>query len=219
MGGVSEADSPQAPSPLSIPIFRAIWIASLASNFGGLIQSVGAAWMMTSLSASTLLVALVPAATTLPIMLLSLWAGAVADNLDRRKVMLCCQLFMLLVSTVLAVTAWIGLVSPWILLGFTFLIGCATAINGPAWQASVGDMVPRSALPAAVSLNSMGFNLARSTGPALGGIIVATAGAAAAFLANAVSYAGLVVVLARWKPNRPPQLLPRERLGVAMLAG
>ncbi|SCW45441.1 Predicted arabinose efflux permease, MFS family [Sphingobium faniae] len=216
---VSEADSPPAPSPLSIPIFRAVWLASLSSNFGGLIQSVGAAWMMTSLSGSSMMVALVPAATTLPIMLLSLWAGAVADNLERRKVMLVCQCFMLVVSTVLALVAWRGLLTPWSLLGLTFLIGCATAVNGPAWQASVGDMVPRLVLPNAVSFNAMGFNLARSTGPALGGVIVAAAGAAAAFLINAVSYVPLIAVLWRWRPERAPQLLPRERLGLAMRAG
>jgi MFS family permease len=216
---VSESLSSKPVSPLAIPIFRAIWWASLASNFGGLIQSVGAQWMMTSLSASPQMIALVPAATTLPIMLLSLWAGAVADNLDRRVVMLVCQLFMLIVSASLALFAWAGLVTPWALLGFTFLVGCATAINGPAWQASVGDMVPRASLPNAVALNSMGFNMARSLGPALGGVIVAAAGVATAFLINAVSYIGLVFVLARWKPERPPQLLPREKLGLAMRAG
>ncbi len=219
MTSVPDQASASPASPFSIPVFRAIWFASLASNFGGLIQSVGAAWMMTSLSASPLLIALVPAATTLPIMLLSLWAGAVADNLERRKVMIACQAFMLLVSALLAATAWAGWMTPWLLLGFTFLLGCATAINGPAWQASVGDMVPRSILPSAVAMNSMGFNLARSVGPALGGVIVAAAGAAAAFVTNAVSYLGLLVVLARWRPELPPKLLPRERLGVAMLAG
>ncbi|MGN7158409.1 MFS transporter [Sphingomonas sp. SAFR-052] len=206
-------------SPLSIPIFRAIWIASMASNFGGLIQSVGASWMMTSLAASPQMIALVQASTTLPIMLLSLWAGAVADNLDRRRVMLAAQGFMLSVSVALAVCAWMGLLSPWLLLCFTFLIGCGTAINGPAWQASVGDMVPRSVLPSAVALNSMGFNIARSVGPAIGGAIVAAAGAAAAFLTNAVSYIGLIAVLARWQPDYPPRTLPRETLGLAMAAG
>ncbi len=219
MTAVSDPASTPPTSPFSVPVFREIWFASLASNFGGLIQSVGAAWMMTSLSASPLLIALVPAATTLPIMLLSLWAGAVADNLERRKVMIACQAFMLLVSALLAATAWAGWMTPWLLLGFTFLLGCATAINGPAWQASVGDMVPRAVLPSAVAMNSMGFNLARSVGPALGGVIVATAGAAAAFVTNAVSYLGLLAVLARWRPELPPKLLPRERLGVAMLAG
>jgi MFS family permease len=219
MDSVTQSRTQKSPSPFSVPIFRAIWIASLASNFGGLIQSVGAAWMMTSLSASPLLIALVPAATTLPIMLLSLWAGAVADSLDRRKVMLACQVAMLLTSAGLAATAWAGLMTPWLLLGFTFALGCATAINDPAWQASVGDMVPRPMLPSAVAMNSMGFNLARSLGPALGGIIVAAAGAAAAFLTNALTYVGLLGVLARWRPDLPPKLLPRERLGVAMLDG
>jgi len=165
------------------------------------------------------MIALVQASTTLPIMLLSLWAGAVADNLDRRRVMLAAQGFMLLVSVALAVCAWMGLLSPWLLLSFTFLIGCGTAINGPAWQASVGDMVPRSVLPSAVALNSMGFNIARSVGPAIGGAIVAAAGAAAAFLTNALSYIGLIAVLARWKPDYAPRMLPRETLGVAMAAG
>jgi MFS family permease len=212
-------DSPPPSSPFALPIFRAVWFSSMASNFGGLIQSVGASWMMTSLGGSPQMIALVQASTSLPIMLLSLWAGAVADNLDRRKVMLAAQAFMLLVSVVLAIGAWAGLLTPWALLGFTFLIGCGTAFNGPAWQASVGDMVPRSALPSAVALNSMGFNIARSAGPAIGGVIVAVAGAAAAFLTNAISYVGLIVVLARWQPDRPPRLLPRERLGVAMVAG
>lgn len=219
MATVSSPESIKAPSPFSVSIFRSVWTASLASNFGGLIQSVGAAWMMTSLSASPLLIALVPAATTLPIMLLSLWAGAVADNLDRRKVMIACQAAMLIVSAALALFAWIGWITPWLLLAFTFFIGCATAVNGPAWQASVGDMVPRSVLPSAVAMNSMGFNLARSVGPALGGVIVATTGAAAAFLVNALSYVGLLAVLSRWKPDLPPKLLPRERIGLAMRAG
>ncbi len=191
----------------------------MASNFGGLIQSVGASWMMTSLASSPQMIALVQASTTLPIMLLSLWAGAVADNLDRRRVMLAAQGFMLAVSIALAVCAWRGLLSPWLLLSFTFLIGCGTAINGPAWQASVGDMVPRTVLPSAVALNSMGFNIARSMGPAIGGAIVAAAGAAAAFLTNALSYVGLIAVLARWRPERPPRMLPRETLGIAMAAG
>ena len=102
---------------------------------------------------------------------------------------------------------------------FTFLIGCGTAVNGPAWQASVGDMVPRPMLPEAVALNSMGFNIARSVGPAIGGAIVAAFGASIAFLTNAITYTGLIFVLSRWKPDLPPRTLPRERIGYAMLAG
>jgi predicted MFS family arabinose efflux permease len=133
--------------------------------------------------------------------------------------MLLAQIFMLLVSAVLSVFAWAGWLTPWLLLGFTFLIGCGTALNGPAWQASVGDLVPRAALPGAVAMNSMGFNIARSVGPAIGGAIVAAAGAAAAFLANAVSYLGLIVVLARWRPHPADGRLPPEPIGTAMLAG
>lgn len=206
-------------SPWASSVFRTIWIANLASNFGGLIQTVGAAWIMTAMGASSQLIALVQTATTLPIVLLSLPAGAVADNHDRRLVMLLAQVFMLVVSVALAISAATGMLTPWLLLGFTFLIGCGTALKNPAWQASVGDMVPRAALPAAVSMNSMGFNIARSLGPALGGVIVAMAGAAAAFAVNAVSYLGLIAVLARWKQPPRPRLLPPERLDIAVEAG
>ncbi|VXC78708.1 MFS transporter [Sphingomonas sp. AX6] len=220
MSAHSETIADAAPSaPLSIPVFRAVWIASMASNFGGLIQSVGASWLMTSLTPSSQMVALVQASTALPILLLSLWSGAVADNLDRKQVMLGAQAFMLLVSISLAIVTYVGWITPWVLLVFTFLIGCGAAMNGPAWQASVGDMVPRAALPGAVALNSMGFNIARSVGPAIGGAIVAVAGAAVAFVVNALSYVGLIAVLARWKPARRERVLPRETLGHAMIAG
>ncbi|WP_447908904.1 MFS transporter [Brevundimonas bullata] len=205
-------------APLNHPVFRAVWITSLVTNFGGLIQSVGAAWMMSSI-ASAQMVALVQASVTLPIMLLSLAAGALADTVDRRKIMLAAQTFMLLVSAGLSVMTYLGLITPWVLLSFTFLIGCGVAFNGPAWQASVGDMVPRADLAGAVTLNSMGFNMARSVGPAIGGLIVAAAGAAAAFAVNAVSYIGLLIVLFRWKPDRPKQTLPREGLLAAMAGG
>ena len=191
----------------------------MASNFGGLIQSVGASWLMTSLTPSPQMVALVQASTALPILLLSLCSGAVADNLDRRRVMLAAQGFMLLVSVALAAITFAGWITPWLLLLFTFLIGCGAAMNGPAWQASVGDMVPRAVLPGAVALNSMGFNIARSLGPAIGGAIVAAAGAAAAFVVNAFSYLGLIAVLARWQPVRAERVLAREALGHAMAAG
>ncbi|MBP1807413.1 MFS transporter [Rubellimicrobium aerolatum] len=206
-------------APFRHPLFRAVWLASMVSNFGGLIQSVGASWMMTSIAPSADMVALVQTSVTLPIMLLSLLAGAIADSHDRRKVLLVAQGFMLTVSVLLTLAAWMGLLTPWLLLLFTFLIGCGSALNAPAWQASVGDMVPRPDLPAAVALNSMGFNIARGVGPALGGLIVAAAGAAAAFAVNAVSYVALLVVLARWRPDRPTSTLPRETLGAAMLAG
>jgi MFS family permease len=211
--------SSPALAPLRVPIFRAIWTASLASNFGGLVQAVGAAWMMTNLTTSANMVALVQASTTLPIMVFSLAAGAVADSFNRKAVMMIAQSFMLLVSVGLTIATWMELITPWTLLGFTFLIGCGTALNNPSWQASVGDMVPRADLPAAVALNSVAFNLTRSVGPAIGGAIVATAGAAAAFAVNSVSYLGLLTVLFRWRPEAAPKGLPRERLAPAMGAG
>jgi len=206
-------------SPFSVPIFRGVWMASLISNFGAMIQSVGAAWMMTSLTRSPEMVALVQSSTVLPFVLLSLLSGAVADNLDRRKVMLVAQGFMLCVSAMLAFFAWENWLTPWLLLGFTFLIGCGTAMAGPAWQASVGDIVSREQLPAAVALNSMGFNTARTAGPAVGGAIVAAAGVAAAFVVNTLSYFGLIIVLLRWRRPEAPRLLPREGLFIAMGAG
>jgi MFS family permease len=218
-GMASATESDSAFAPLRHTTFRNIWLASLASNFGTLIQSVGAAWLMTSLANSVDMVALVQTSTTLPIMLLSLFGGAVADSYDRRKVMLFAQCFMLVVSVALAVFTWMGLMGPWLLLAFTFLVGCGTALNNPSWQASVGDMVPRRDLPAAVALNSVGFNLCRSVGPAIGGLIVAIAGAGAAFAINAASYVGIVGVLFRWHPERPHSSLPREPIGPAMLSG
>ena len=216
---MNDSGAPSALSPFRYPVFRSIWIASLLSNFGSLIQSVGASWMMLSIAASPDMVALVQASTALPIMLLSLVAGAMADNMDRRRVMVFAQIFMLSVSLALSICAWLGLVGPWTLLLFTFAIGCGSAFFAPAWQASVGDMVPRPEVPGAVALNSMGFNIARSVGPAIGGAIVAAAGAAAAFGVNAASYIALLIVLARWQ--RPPRTnaLPSETLVIAMGAG
>jgi MFS family permease len=216
---MNDSGAPSALSPFRYPVFRGIWIASLLSNFGSLIQSVGASWMMLSIAQSPDMVALVQASTALPIMLLSLVAGAMADNMDRRRVMVLAQIFMLSVSLALSICAWMGLVGPWTLLLFTFAIGCGSAFFAPAWQASVGDMVPRPEVPGAVALNSMGFNIARSVGPAIGGAIVAAAGAAAAFGVNAASYIALLIVLARWQ--RPPRTnaLPSETLVIAMGAG
>ncbi|MCG6901928.1 MAG: MFS transporter [Rhodobacter sp.] len=213
---------PQSTSTLTLfrnQTFRMLWIAALASNFGGLVQAVGAAWMMTSLTQSQSMVALVQSSVTLPIMVFSLLAGVFADNFDRRRVMLIAQSFMLMVSIVLAVLAYEGLLSPWLLLMFTFLIGCGTALHNPSWQASMGDIVSRDELSAAVSLNSVGFNLMRSIGPAAGGAIVAIAGAAAAFAVNAFSYFGIIAALWFWRPATPQRRLPREPMGSAFLAG
>ncbi len=199
--------------------FRSLWIAALASNFGGLVQAVGAAWLMTSLSESQGMVALVQGSVTLPIMVFSLLAGVFADNFDRRRVMLIAQAFMFGVSLMLTFMAFEGWLTPWSLLFFTFLIGCGTALHNPSWQATMGDIVSREELPTAVSLNSMGFNLMRSVGPAAGGAIVAVAGAAAAFAVNALSYVAIILALLRWKAPERDTHLPREAFGSAFAAG
>ena len=206
-------------APFRHETFRLLWLATLVSNLGGLVQSVGAGWMMTTLTDSYNMIALVQASTTLPIMVFSIAAGALADNFDRRIVMLIAQVGMMVVSVALAVMAFLGWLNPWLLLSFTFLIGCGTALFNPSWQASMGDIVPRSDLPGAVTLNAMGFNMMRSVGPAVGGLIVALAGAAAAFSVNAISYVPLIVALGRWKPERAVSRLPRENFGSAMWAG
>ncbi len=215
----SSPSAPAAASPFTYPMFRGLWLATLVSNLGGLIQGVAAGWMMTQISTSHALVALVQASTTLPIMIFSLAAGALADSFDRRRIMLAALAFMLGVSFALAAVAYAGLMTPWLLLAFTFLIGCGVALYNPSWQASVGDIVPRAALPQAVLLNSVGFNLMRSIGPAIGGAIVAAAGVAVAFAANALSYVALIVALARWQPAKSGSALPAEPFVRAVATG
>ena len=188
-------------APFRYPAFRAIWIANFASNIGSMIQSVGAAWLMTDLTSSHQLIALVQSSTTLPVLLLGMFAGAIADNYDRRLVMLAAQWMMLAASALLALLAWSGGIGPGSLLAFTLLVGCGTALNGPAWQASVRLQVGPGELAQAISLNTIAFNLARSVGPALGGILIALASPAAAFALNALSFVALIVVLRGWRPE------------------
>ncbi len=165
------------------------------------------------------MVALVQGSVALPIMIFSLMAGVFADNFDRRRVMLIAQSFMFVVSVILTIMAFTDWLSPWVLLGFTFLIGCGTALHNPSWQATMGDIVSREELPSAVSMNSMGFNLMRSVGPAAGGAIVAIAGAAAAFAVNALSYVAIILALLRWQSPPRDNHLPREPFGSAFAAG
>ncbi len=211
------ADSVMA--PLRHGVFRRIWLASLVSNLGLLIQGVGAAWAMTQMTSSADKVALVQTALMLPIMLISMPAGAIADMYDRRIVALLSLGIALTGATALAVMAWLNLVTPNTLLAFCFVVGCGMALFGPAWQSSVSEQVPAENLPAAVALNGISYNIARSFGPAIGGVIVATAGAVAAFAANALLYIPLLVVLFLWRRSNEPSRLPRERLNRAMVSG
>ncbi|KRR28726.1 MFS transporter [Bradyrhizobium retamae] len=206
-------------APLRHAVFRRIWLASLVSNLGILIQGVGAAWAMTQMTASADKVALVQTALMLPIMLISMPAGAIADMHDRRIVALVSLGIAFVGATALTVLAWLGLVTPNILLALCFVVGSGMALFGPAWQASVTEQVPAETLPAAVALNGISYNIARSFGPAIGGIVVATAGAVAAFAVNAVLYLPLMVVMFLWNRANEPSRLPRERLNRAMVSG
>ncbi|SFL37526.1 Predicted arabinose efflux permease, MFS family [Bradyrhizobium sp. NFR13] len=206
-------------APLRFAVFRRIWLASLLSNLGLMIQSVGAAWAMTQMTASADKVALVQTALMLPIMLISMPAGAVADMYDRRVVSLASLVLSLVGATMLTMLDWTGHITPNILLAFCFIIGSGMALFGPAWQSSVGEQVPPEVLPSAVALNGISYNIARSFGPAIGGIVVATAGAVAAFAANAVLYIPLLVVLFLWRRKVDVSRLPRERLSRAIVSG
>jgi predicted MFS family arabinose efflux permease len=206
-------------APLRHGVFRRIWLASLLSNLGLLIQGVGAAWAMTQMTSSADKVALVQTALMLPVMLISMPAGAIADMYDRRVVALISLSISLAGSTALSVLAWLGLVTPQSLLALCFVVGSGMALFGPAWQSSVSEQVPAETLPSAVALNGISYNIARSFGPAIGGIVVATAGAVAAFAANAVLYIPLLVVLFLWRRSSEPSRLPRERLNRAIVSG
>jgi MFS family permease len=206
-------------APLRHLVFRRIWLASLVSNLGILIQGVGAAWAMTQMASSADKVALVQTALMLPVMLISMPAGAIADMHDRRIVALVSLSIALSGATALTVLAWLDLITPNILLALCFVVGSGMALFGPAWQSSVSEQVPAETLPAAVALNGISYNIARSFGPAIGGIVVATAGAVAAFAANAVLYIPLLIVLFRWNRVSEPSRLPREQLSRAIVSG
>ena len=206
-------------APLRYSVFRRIWLASLLSNLGLMIQAVGAAWAMTQMTSSADKVALVQTALMLPVMLISMPAGAIADMHDRRIVALISLAIALSGATTLTMLSWLGLVTPPILLGLCFVVGSGMALFGPAWQSSVSEQVPAETLPSAVALNGISYNIARSFGPAIGGVIVASLGAVAAFAANAILYLPLLIVLFLWQRTTAPSRLPRERLNRAIVSG
>jgi MFS family permease len=206
-------------SPLRYAVFRRIWTASLLSNFGLLILGVGAAWAMTKLASSASMVALVQTSLMLPVALVSTPAGAIADMFDRRIVGLVALSIALAGSISLSALAWLGVMTPALLLVSCFIIGSGMALFGPAWQASVSEQVPAEALPSAVALNGISYNIARSFGPAIGGVIVASAGVVAAFITNALLYLPLLIVLFLWRRLKEPSRLPPERLARAVISG
>jgi MFS family permease len=222
---IPPVERPSGFEPLRIPLFRDRWIASTISSVGTWMQDTAGSWFMTSLTASPLLIALMQTAASLPVLLLGLLAGATADIFDRRKLLIFWQAWMLGSVSILAVLTFFGYVSPWTLLGLTFLLNVGSAMNNPAWQAIIPELVPRELIPDTVSINSAGNNLARAVGPALGGLMVAAfkridTGAGSVFLLNAISYAAVIWVLINWK--RVPlfkSTLPSERIAASIRSG
>lgn len=180
---------------------------------------MGAAWLMATLAPSPLLVALVQTATNLPVFLLGVPAGAIADIVERRKLLIITQGAMLAAAAALGALTLAGATGPWTLLWLTFALGVGSTMNGPAWQAIMPDLVPDRDLPAAIALNSVGFNLARAVGPALGGAVVYAVGAGWAFNVNAVSFVGVMIVLYLWRREPEHARASTETVGAAIWAG
>jgi MFS family permease/quinol monooxygenase YgiN len=211
---------PRAFVPLRHQVFRTLWLATLASNTGMWVQNTGAGWLMTSLDPSPVMVSLVQAASMLPVFLLALPSGALADIVDRRRFLIGAQVWMLAMAVLLTLLATADALGPWGLLLITFGIGAGTALNFPAWAATTPELVPREDLVGAVALNGIGFNLARAAGPALGGFTIAAAGTEAAFALNAFAFLLLIVALVFWRrPAAHGSTLPKEHLIGAMRAG
>ena len=209
-------DSPWA--PLREPLFRSLWIAAVVSYTGTWMQNVGAGWLMTQLTDSPLMVGLVQAAAAIPVFLVVLPAGALADLVDRRRLLLFTQGWMVFASAALGILTLSGAVSPWVLLLFTLLLGVGAVMNDPAWQAITPEVVSPQRHASAVALNSAGFNVARAAGPALGGIVVAAAGSGWSFLLNAASFFGVILFLYAWK-RAPLVPQPNRRISAAIGEG
>jgi len=206
-------------SPLAQPVFRALWLASAVSTIGTWMHDVGASWLMTSLSPSPLLIAMMQTASSLPFFMLALPAGAIADVVDRRRLLLFTQGWMLAAAALLGILTLANITTPWILLTLTFALSIGSAVNMPVWQAITPELVAKEQLPSAVTLSSIVINLSRFVGPALAGIIIASAGTGFVFLLNAASFVGVMLVIYTW-PRKPQETaLPAERLIGAMQAG
>jgi MFS family permease len=205
-------------SPVRVPTFRNLLVADVLSDIGTFMQSVGAAWLMVSFGAGPLYVALTQTASSLPFFVLALPAGSVGDIVDRRKLILFTEVWMAAVATLLAALTLAGAMTPWLLLAFTFAISAGDALETPTWRAILPELVPRADLAAASALNGIEFNLARAVGPALAGGLIAVAGVGAAFAVNAVSFVGVIWVVARWKRPSRSRVLPAESVAGATVA-
>jgi MFS family permease len=206
-------------APLRNALFRNLWIATIVSNLGTWMQDVGAGWLMTSLSSSPTLVALVEGADSFAVMLLAMPAGAIADIVDRRRLLLFVNVYLLVVAAVLAALTFLGLTTAWGLIGFIFVLGIGAAVVMPAWAAIVPELVPPQELASAVALNSVGINASRAVGPAIAGLLVAAVGPWLVFALNALSYVGVLAVLLHWRRERRKSALPAERFVSAVRVG
>lgn len=202
-----------------VSMFRAVWIAAFVSNIGTWMQNTAGVWLITTLADSSVLVALMQTATSLPVFLLSVPAGVIADLLDRRRLLLVTQLFMAAAALTLAVTTLLGMSTAWSVLLLTFMLGVGAAFNAPAWQTVASELVPRSLLPAALTLNGVSINAARAVGPALGGLIIAYYSPGYVFLLNSTSFLGTCWVLYQWKRPLVVSTLPSENFVSALRAG
>jgi MFS family permease/quinol monooxygenase YgiN len=212
-------EQPSAWQPLRNKLFMAVWLATLASNIGTWMHSVGASWMMTSLSANPIMVALVQTVSTAPIVLLALPAGALADIADRRRYLLGTQIWMFLSALGLSYCTWQGITNDWLLIGFTFLLGCGSAMSMPAWSAVTPELVPKKQMHAAITLNGLGMNVSRAIGPAIAGYLISLYGVTSVFFLNAVSFLAVIAVLVFWKRTSNQNTLPAERFLAAIRSG
>ncbi|MEM8648796.1 MAG: MFS transporter [Pseudomonadota bacterium] len=202
---MSSSGSVAAPSPAGSAwapfryrAFALLWTATLISNVGTWMHDVGAGWLMTTLNSSPAVVSLVQAATTLPVFLFALYAGTLADRLDKRKMLITVNVVLLVLIAVLTLLVHLDLVTPVLLILFTLAIGTGTAFMAPAWQAIVPALVPREALQPAIALNSMGINISRAIGPALAGVLIASVSLSAPFAVNAASHIVIIAALLLW---------------------
>ena len=186
-----------------------MWTANLMSNVGGWMQNTGAAWEMTSLTQEPIFVALLAAAGTLPMFLFCFFAGILADRFDRRRYIICCQIWMMAVAATLAVLAFLGKLDHWSLLGLSFCMGLGNAMNAPAWHAVVPEIVSGPQLRPAIALNSAGFNLARTIGPVIGQLLLSLVGVFLLFAINTFTYVGVIFAMRAWK--RPAEARAAQR--------
>jgi MFS family permease len=207
-------------SPFRYASFAVLWSATVISNIGTWMSNAASGWLMASLDSDPLIVALVQVATSLPMFLFAVPAGALADVFDRRRVLLAVQIALAAVAVVFAFLVWRNAISPTGLLIFNFLGGAGAALIAPAWQSTVPQLVPRTDLQPAIVLNGIGVNVSRAIGPALGGVMTALAGIAMPFCINAVSNLGVIAALTWWRPSQTSKgNLPAERFGSAMRLG